>query len=56
MMPCYVLEVEEDEVAYLAKVGMILVLEQLQIITEDQYFNLSCSYTGAKIGARIYKM
>ena len=56
MMPCYVLEVEEDEDAYLAKVGMTLVWEQLQIVTADEYLGLSCSYTGANIGARIYKV
>jgi hypothetical protein len=56
MMPVYVLEVEEDEDAYIVKVGMILVFSSLQIITDDEYFNLSCSYTGVKIGPRIHKM
>ena len=47
-------EVDEDESAYLAKVGLILVLSDLHIITSDQYFDLSCSYTGFKLCGTIY--
>ncbi len=47
-------EVEEDDVAYIVKVGMILVFSGLQIVTDDQYWDLSCSYTGFKLRGTVY--
>lgn len=47
-------EIDDDDGAYTIKVGIILVWSQLGMITSDQYFNLSCNYTGYKIKGKVY--
>jgi hypothetical protein len=42
-------EIDDDDSAYTIKVGIILVWAQLDIITGNQYLNLSCNYAGYKI-------
>jgi hypothetical protein len=46
-------EIDDNDGMYMTKVGMILVWQQLGIVTDEEYWNLSCCYTGYKIRGQI---